>query len=252
MKLIEDAECTSACTKELVQKQKDSQKAVMTASQTLLEYERLHKMFSYERQAKEQGYQNVCGVDEVGRGPLAGPVVACACVLPQEVLAEPLLLRNLDDSKKLLPELREKLFHILSELPGIQFGIGIADHKEIDEINIFQASLLAMKRAIQKLICKPCLLLVDGKHGPKEEIPVWKIVKGDQLSLSIAAASVIAKVTRDRLMVEYDKKWPGYGFNQHKGYSTPDHFVALDLLGPCPIHRSSFAPVRERIIVNEE
>ena len=211
---------------------------------TLLEYERLFKMLTYERQAKEQGYQNICGVDEVGRGPLAGPVVACACILPPSVFEEPLLLRHLDDSKKLHPDLREKLFHFLSELPNLQFGIGIVDHREIDDINIFQATLLAMKRAIRKLIFKPCLLIIDGKHGPKAKIPVWPIVKADQLSLSVAAASVLAKVTRDRLMKEYDKIWAGYGFKRHKGYATKEHISALSDFGPCPIHRKSFDPVR--------
>lgn len=224
---------------------KGSKKTKSEALKTLEEYERLHQMLHIEREAKEQGHQRICGVDEAGRGPLAGPVVASACILPDAVFKEPLLLRHLDDSKKLLPEMREQLFQVLSLLPDLFFGIGIVDHREIDALNIFQATLLAMKRAIKKLIHKPCLILVDGKHAPKQKIPVRTVVKGDQLSLSVAAASVIAKVTRDRMMEAYDERWPGYGFKKHKGYATEEHLNALERLGPSPIHRNSFAPVRE-------
>lgn len=207
-----------------------------------LECERLQELLAFERQAKLEGYEKIGGVDEAGRGPLAGPVIACACILPEYLYSNPLIFRNLDDSKKIDPETREELFHLITGHPGVAYGIGQADHEEIDAINIYQATILAMRRSVNNLPLKPDFLLVDGLKVPLE-VPNKNIVKGDSLSLSIAAASIIAKVTRDKMMTACHERWPQYGFNKHKGYGTPQHLAALDKHGPCPIHRRSFAPV---------
>jgi ribonuclease HII len=195
-------------------------------------------LFEVERQAFSQGYTEVAGVDEAGRGPLAGPVVAAACILPPDHETFPYL----NDSKQLSKELRETLYRDLTAHPEVKIGVGMASHEEIDEINIYQAALKAMRLAVQNLPALPKLLLIDGLLLPPYH--AWKIADGDALSLSIAAASVIAKVTRDRLMCEYHEKWPCYGFDKHKGYGTPAHLEALEEHGPCPIHRRSFAPVK--------
>lgn len=212
----------------------------------LLECERLQGLLAFERQAKLEGFQKICGVDEAGRGPLAGPVIACACILPEHIYSNPLIFRNLDDSKKINPEIREELFHLLTGHPGIIYGIGQADHEEVDAVNIYQATILAMRRSVNNLSSPPDFLLVDGLKVPLE-FPNRNIVKGDSLSLSIAAASVIAKVTRDRVMVACHERWPQYGFNQHKGYGTPQHLEALSVHGPCPVHRRSYSPVAASI-----
>lgn len=208
----------------------------------LLECERLQGLLAFERQAKLEGYQKICGVDEAGRGPLAGPVIACACILPEHLFSNPLVFRFLDDSKKIKPEIREELFHLLTGHPGVIYGIGQADHEEIDAVNIYQATILAMRRSVNNLSIAPDFLLVDGLKVPLE-FPNRNIIKGDSLSLSIAAASVIAKVTRDRMMAACHERWPEYGFNQHKGYGTKQHLEALKAHGPCPVHRRSYAPV---------
>lgn len=206
----------------------------------LKERKRLEALLAFEKKAAAEGFKRVAGVDEVGRGPLAGPVVACACVLPKKGI-----FPHLNDSKQLTKGERETLHLSLTTHPEVDFGIGIIDHEVIDVINIFQATVQAMLEAISKLKTLPDLLLVDGMELKNAHCPSWKIIKGDALSQSIAAASVIAKVTRDKLMEEYHETWPGYGFKQHKGYPTPEHLKSLHLLGPCQIHRTSFAPVRK-------
>ena len=195
--------------------------------------------FAFEEEARKKGYHKIAGVDEVGRGPLAGPVVAAACLLPPAISLE-----GLDDSKKLTPADREALFEQLTTHPEVIYGIGMVDSQQIDTINILQATLQAMLLSVQELSQKPDYLLIDGIHAPKTNIPSKTLVKGDSRSYSIAAASVIAKVTRDRLMLEYHALYPQYGFDSHKGYGTHKHLLALEAEGPCPIHRLSFAPLK--------
>lgn len=202
------------------------------------ERKRLRKMSRHERRLRESGYSKIAGIDEAGRGPLAGPVVAAACILP-----ESFLLSHLNDSKQVLPELREELYWQITSHPDVRYGIGIVSRERIDEINILRATFEAMQQAVRQLSELPDYLLIDGNQLPVFELPCEAIVEGDGHSVSIAAASIIAKVTRDRLMIEEAKRWPQYGFEQHKGYSTPQHLEALRLHGPCPIHRRSFEPV---------
>ena len=205
-----------------------------------IEEARLERLLAFERAARERGCQHIAGVDEAGRGCLAGPVVAAACIIPEN-----LLIVGVNDSKQLTSQQRETLFELMMAHPDIHVGIGIVDHKEIDRINIFQASVKAMLKAVKQLPLKPDHLLVDGLKLPHPKIPTEKIIKGDTLSLSIAGASIAAKVTRDRLMVnEFHKKYPEYGFDRHKGYGTQIHLEALDKHGPCAIHRRSYAPVQ--------
>lgn len=182
----------------------------------------------------------VAGVDEVGRGPLAGPVVAAAVILTAAKLA-PAVLGRIDDSKKLTPRTREELFGNLRAAALI--GIGAASVREIDSLNIHHAGLLAMQRALLVLGPKPRYAIVDGKFAPPARCPVRSVVGGDGISLSIAAASIIAKVVRDRLMARLAAHYPGYGFEHNAGYGTREHFRALERLGPTPHHRRSFAPV---------
>jgi ribonuclease HII len=192
--------------------------------------------FSFEQAAMERGHAFVCGIDEAGRGPWAGPVVAAAVILdPRQIPG------GMNDSKKLTHQKREELFAPICA--ASQFGIGIVDAATIDEINILQATYLAMQRALSALKNPPQLALVDGNRAPKFLCPVQTIVGGDGKSLSIAAASILAKVTRDRMMVELDKEFPNYGFAAHKGYGTPMHQAALTKFGPVAIHRKSFKPV---------
>ena len=191
-------------------------------------------MWLYERKVFSRGYQLVCGVDEAGRGPLAGPVCAAAVILPAE-----LEIPGLDDSKKLSDKRRRELFPIIQE-QAVAYGIGFASHEEIDEINILQATYLAMERAIAQLQVKPEFALIDGNRAKDFGLPVKTVVKGDSLSASIAAASVLAKVSRDVLMEEAAQAYPGYGFEIHKGYGTKAHYEALVKLGASPIHRMSF------------
>ena len=181
-----------------------------------------------------EGYKMICGVDEAGRGPLAGPVCAAAVILPKG-----LELPGLNDSKKLTDKKRRELFPIIKE-QAVAYGIGLASHEEIDEINILQATYLAMERAIAQLEGKADFALIDGNRAKDFGLPVRTVVKGDSLSASIAAASVLAKVTRDDVMLEMAEKYPEYGFEVHKGYGTKAHYEALHKYGHCPIHRMSF------------
>ncbi len=190
--------------------------------------------YSFETEAMSQGYSIVCGTDEAGRGPLAGSVYAAAVILPQGYEIE-----GLNDSKKLTEKKREKLFDIIVR-DAISYGIAEATAKEIDELNILNASLLAMRRAIAMLDPKPDFVLVDGKQTRGFTIPARAIVKGDALSPSIAAASILAKVSRDRSCLELDRLYPAYGFAKHKGYPTKDHYEAIRLHGITPEHRQSF------------
>ena len=191
-------------------------------------------MWQIEQEYFDQGISLICGVDEAGRGPLCGPVCAAAVILPAN-----LEIPGLNDSKKLTDKRRRELFPIIKE-QAIAYGIGLADHKEIDEINILQATYLAMERALAQLQVKPELALIDGNRAKDFGLPVKTVVKGDSLSANIAAASVLAKVTRDMLMEEYAKEYPQYGFEIHKGYGTNAHYAALTEHGPCPIHRMTF------------
>ncbi len=191
----------------------------------------------------------LCGVDEAGRGPLAGPVLAAAVAFPDQWIEDcPSAMRELfstlDDSKKLTAPRREKLFSQLTSCREIRFGIGVSEPGEIDRVNILGATRTAMKRAVEALAHDPVFALVDGLPLRPAPFEHCALVRGDARSYSIAAASVIAKVTRDRIMVEADSKFPGYGFASHKGYGTRAHLEALASLGPSPIHRRSFAPVR--------
>ena len=185
-------------------------------------------------------------MDEAGRGPLAGPVVAAAAVLPVEWVTEgrPETLLRLNDSKQLTEKIREELFAAIHSETQIHFGIGIIDSAVIDDINILQATHRAMNAALAQLDPPAAHALMDGRLVPTLATPQTAIIKGDAKSHSIAAASILAKVTRDRLMREYHEQWPEYGFAQHKGYGTAAHQAALEQHGPCPIHRRSFAPVR--------
>ncbi len=196
------------------------------------EKERMKVMFSFEREYSDHEY--ICGIDEVGRGPLAGPVVAGAVILPKDCD-----LLYLNDSKKLTENKREELYDKIME-SAVSAAIGYGSPERIDEINILQADYEAMKEAIGKLTVKPTLLLNDAVTLPDMDIKQVPIIKGDAKSASIAAASIIAKVTRDRMMVEYAKIFPEYGFDSNKGYGSAAHIEALKKYGPCPIHRRSF------------
>lgn len=191
-------------------------------------------MWKIEQSHFDRGIQLICGVDEAGRGPLAGPVCAAAVILPPNVE-----IPGLNDSKKLSDKKRRELYPIIKE-KAIAYGIAFADHKEIDEINILQATYLAMERAINQLSVKPELALIDGNRAKDFGIPVETVVHGDSLSASIAAASVLAKVTRDDYMLKMAEAYPGYDFEIHKGYGTKAHYAALTKLGVSPIHRMSF------------
>lgn len=201
----------------------------------------LEEMLTYERQLWEQGYDIVAGVDEVGRGPLAGPVVAAAVVLPQDFS-----ILGINDSKKVTEKKREELFPIIKE-EAVAYGIGIVNHQVIDEINILEATKIAMKKAItnlkidlEKKTGKSLKYILIDALTLDIDVPQMGMVKGDAKSVSIAAASIIAKVTRDHMMIDYDTKYPGYSFASNKGYGTKAHYEGLDSLGMCPIHRKTF------------
>ncbi len=191
-------------------------------------------LWLYEHAAAREGYSCICGVDEAGRGPLAGPVCAAAVILPPDLQIE-----GLNDSKKLTDKKRCALYDVITG-QAVSYGVAFADEKEIDEINILQATFLAMRRAVEKLTVQPDIALIDGNRAPGLSCRERTIVHGDALSASIAAASILAKVTRDRLMEEYDTQYPQYGFAVHKGYGTQRHYAALREFGACPIHRQSF------------
>ncbi len=203
--------------------------------------------FEFERALVLRGCARIAGVDEAGRGPLAGPVVAAAVIFPPAWIdgGLPDTLAGLNDSKQLTAPQRERFFAVLTSLPEIRHAIAEADAAVIDSINILQATHQAMNAALAALTPAPAHVLVDGLEVRSLRWPQTPLVKGDSRSFSIAAASVLAKVTRDRQMLDYDRQFPGYGFAQHKGYGTAQHLAALARLGPTPIHRRSFAPLRQ-------
>ena len=194
----------------------------------------MSELWNYEHACYDEGYDLVCGVDEAGRGPLAGPVCAAAVILPRDLQIE-----GLNDSKKLTDKRRRALFAVITA-QAVSYGIAFASEQEIDEINILQATFLAMRRALDQLSVRPAIALIDGNRETDFGLPVRTIVKGDSLSANIAAASVLAKVTRDDFMLEQAQRYPQYGFDVHKGYGTRAHYEALRQHGPCPIHRRSF------------
>lgn len=203
------------------------------------EWRRLQKLNVFEVAAREKGFSILAGIDEAGRGPLAGPVVAAACIIPEDVF-----VIGVNDSKLLTPKQRCEIYEQIVSNSRIQYGVGIVCNKEIDQLNILQATIKAMLLAIAQLPVQPELLLVDGLNLLHPSIPCEKINQGDSKSHTIASASIIAKETRDRLMVNYHKTFPHYGFDKHKGYGTPEHLEALKKHGPCDLHRHSFAPVK--------
>ena len=199
----------------------------------------------YERKLKKEGYKYIAGVDEVGRGPLCGPVVTCACILPDNYS-----LPGLTDSKKLSEKKREELYEIL--INDCIYSIGIKDEKRIDEINIREATIEAMYEAINNLSVKPDYVLIDAMDLPKLDMEYNAMIKGDFKSASISAASIIAKVTRDRMMIELDKKYPEYGYRKHKGYPTKDHIEAVKKYGVKDFYRMTFAPINELVNKNNK
>ena len=206
-----------------------------------IHYALVMNLMEYEAKAARQGFRNISGVDEAGRGPLAGPVVAAAVIFSPNID-----IVDLDDSKKLTTKKREELFLEIKER-ATTYGVAVISHRIIDAINILQAARLAMKQAVDQLNPIPDLLLIDGNQKIESTLDQWTIVKGDSKSLSIAAASVLAKVTRDRIMEGYHKLYPQYEFNRHKGYGTKLHRTLIQEHGPCPIHRSKFKGVSEYI-----
>ncbi len=203
-------------------------------------------MWEYEHKALNRGYKNIAGIDEAGRGPLAGPVVSAAVILPDNFSCD-----DITDSKKLSEKKRNELYDLIAD-QAVTVATGVSSHEEIDQINVLQASLLSMKRAVENLSQSnnpllPDLLLIDGKFSINMEIDQEVIVKGDSKSISIASASIIAKVTRDKIMKELHKKYPQYNFIQHKGYPTKAHKEAILKHGPCPFHRKTFRGVKEVI-----
>lgn len=198
-------------------------------------------MRAFEKQATRRGFTAIAGLDEAGRGALAGPVVAAAVILPDRGdFAE------INDSKKLTPAKRDSLYDLILG-QALAVGIGSCDHLVVDRINVLQATLEAMEQAVDNLSVKPDFLLIDGISTPAVAIPCRTIKKGDSASLSIAAASIIAKVTRDRMMVSWGEEYPAYGFQIHKGYGSPEHLKAIAECGPCDIHRKTFRGVREHL-----
>ena len=191
-------------------------------------------LWEIERGLIARGITPICGVDEAGRGPLAGPVCAAAVILPPE-----LEIPGLNDSKKLTDKKRRALYDIIVA-EAVSYGIAMASEQEIDEINILQATFNAMERAMEQLTVRPALALIDGNRERPFPVPVQTVIKGDSLSANIAAASILAKVTRDRYMEEMAERYPQYGFEIHKGYGTKAHYAALTEFGPCPIHRRTF------------
>lgn len=218
----------------LLQRWKKKQEELMA------EKRRFEKMMVYEKEAQKQGFQYVAGIDEVGRGPLAGPVVAAAVILPENIF-----ISGINDSKKLSSKKRQQLYQEIKN-EALAIGIGVVGADVIDEINIYQATKKAMNIAINQLSIFPDFLLIDAM---KIDTPITQrsLIKGDSLSVSIASASIIAKVYRDRLMMEYSKKYPKYQFEKNAGYGTREHIQAIRKFGPTPIHRKTFAPIKEYI-----
>jgi ribonuclease HII len=196
-------------------------------------------MWHYENETRKQGHKIIAGIDEAGRGPLAGPVVAASVILPENCR-----VKGLNDSKKLSEKKRNLIFQIIQQ-KAVAVGIGITYENIIDQINVLQATRVAMAGSVSRLSCKPDFLLIDGNQKIPSIIPQRTIKKGDAFSASIAAASVIAKVTRDRMMLHYDGIYPQYGFSRHKGYGTQDHLKNISKFGPCKIHRKTFKGVKE-------
>ena len=194
----------------------------------------MSELWKFEHQCYDEGFEIVCGVDEAGRGPLAGPVCAAAVILPRDLEIE-----GLNDSKKLSDKRRRALFEQITA-QAVSYGIAFATEQEIDEINILQATFLAMRRAMERLTVRPSIALIDGNRETDFGLPVRTIVKGDSLSANIAAASILAKVTRDDFMMQQAELYPQYGFDVHKGYGTCAHYDSLRKYGPCPIHRRTF------------
>lgn len=205
-------------------------------------YQRVH--LEIERSIWSQGFNSIAGIDEAGRGPLAGPVVAAAVIFPKEMIIE-----GVDDSKKLTAKRREECFEQISQ-KALDVAVGIVYHDVIDSINILQATLLAMHKALENLTRKPDFVLVDGPRFSHEVFPFQTIIHGDAKSFSIAAASIVAKVTRDRIMCEWDARYPEYGFARHKGYGTRQHLEAIRTYGCCEIHRKTFHPLHVCKIAN--
>ncbi|MDA3974544.1 ribonuclease HII [Enterococcus thailandicus] len=240
------AKITSFTDPSLEYLKQDSRKGVQQALNSLAKRlekeakvkEKYQEMSIFENQGYANGHQWIAGIDEVGRGPLAGPVVAAAVVLPKD---EEIL--GLNDSKQLSEKKRELLYQEIQE-KALAIGIGVVDEKVIDQVNIYEASKLAMIQAVEKLTVKPTYLLIDAM---KLDLPIQqeKLIKGDARSISIAAASIIAKVYRDRLMKEYDQLYPGYGFGHNAGYGTKEHLIGMEKQGITPIHRRTFAPVKK-------
>ena len=209
------------------------------------ELARLHAMYKYETIQNNKGIRIIAGVDEVGRGPLAGPVVAAVVILPRLCKdSDYEKWEGLNDSKKLSSKNRENLYSRFIKDPELHLGIGIVSERTIDKLNILRATQMAMRKALANLNITPDFLLIDGMVVPGVRTPQQKIPDGDCLSLSIAAASIVAKVTRDNIMCQYHEKYPQYGFDRHKGYGTKDHFKRLKEYGPCKIHRKSFHPIK--------
>ena len=226
-----------------VQKEINKRKKAIQAE--LDEDLRLETMLSYEKELYKQGFTFIAGVDEVGRGPLAGPVVAAAVILPQNCK-----IKGLNDSKKIPKKKHLEIYHAVQD-QALAIGIGIMDNQVIDQVNIYEATKLAMKEAISQLDPQPEHLLIDAMQL---DLPISQtaIIKGDANSLSIAAASIVAKVTRDSLMKDYDNQFPGYDFAANAGYGTAKHLEGLDKLGVTPIHRTSFEPIKSLVAANKE
>ena len=207
----------------------------------------INDRFEFEQILWARGVSRIAGVDEAGRGPLAGPVMAAAVVLPQEWMHDglPNGLEGLNDSKQLTAQQRERFFRVLTADQKVAFAIASVDSERVDGLNILQATHHAMNEALAQLRPAPDHVLVDGLHVKTLRYAQTPLVGGDARSYSIAAASVLAKVTRDRLMIDYDRHWPAYGFAEHKGYGTPQHLAAIAEHGPCPIHRRSFSPLKQ-------
>jgi len=244
--LVKRAPLSAECEEALERDERAGARAVLLAvrrrrQENRAEAQRLRSLLRHETALWERGVALVAGVDEAGMAPLAGPVVAAACILPRDYRP-----RGVNDSKQLTPEERTRLAEDIRR-HAVAWAVGRAEVEEIDRLNIYWAGILSLRRAVLALPVRPEHLLIDARRIRDLDIPQDGIVHGDALSLTIAAASILAKTSRDALMAELDARHPGYGFARHKGYPTPDHFAALEERGPCPIHRRSFGPVREAL-----